>query len=543
MMARRAGLLALFTLMAVLHTWPLASDIGGLSRLDNDDTALNVWAISWVAHIVPRQPLAFFDAPIFYPERRTFAYSEHMLVPGLMGAPLSWTGVDPVIVYNVLVIAGLALSSWAMCLLLIAWTGSTAAGIVAGLLYAFNAHLLTRFAHLQALHVEFLPLALWAFDRVLAGTRDANATETRSGRERHRTLVLAGAFVLQALCSNYTFVFVSAALMVAAVVRANEWLLPWRTDRVRALALAAVLAVTVMLPFLWPYYQVSREQGLARSIDEVGLYSAGLLDYFATGGRVHYAWWSHRVFEGRTALFPGVTATVLTLFALSRGGLRRDPRVRMVAAIGLAGLALSFGPALPGYAWLHAHVPLLQGIRGAARWGFLTLTAVAVLAGYGVGALESRYRRSPYWLASLLGIVALVTLEALRAPMSLVAVTPVPAIYARVAADRGPLVELPYFGGMSVSENARYMVPAARHFRPLVNGYSGFEPASSRERAERWRAFPAAPVLDEMRALGVRHVMLHLDGVEEEVREQAAAEPGLTLVADDGARRLYALQP
>ncbi|MCC7123614.1 MAG: hypothetical protein IT178_02110 [Acidobacteria bacterium] len=542
MTVRRAGLLVLFVLMAVLHTWPLASDIGGLSRLDNDDTALNVWAISWVAHIIPRNPASFFDAPIFYPEHRTFAYSEHMLVPGLIGAPLSWAGVDPVIVYNLLVIAGLALSGWAMCLLIISWTGSTAAGIVAGLLYGFNAHLLTRFAHLQALHVEFLPLTLWAFDRVVTGWPGTDR-ETGGGRRAAAALLLAAAFVLQALCSNYTFVFLSAALLVAAVVRADEWLWPWRADRVRALMLAAAVAVAVMFPFLWPYYEVSREQGLARSIDEVRLYSAGLLDYLTTGGRLHYDWWSHRFFEGRTALFPGVTAMALTVFALSHATLRRDPRVRMAVAIGIAGVALSFGPALPGYAWLHAHVPLLQGLRAAGRWGFLLLTGVAILAGYGVAALEALYRRSPYWLASVLAIMALITLEALRAPMSLVPVTPVPAIYAQVGAASGPLVELPYYGGMSVSENARYMVAAAQHFRPLVNGYSGFEPASSRERAERWRAFPAASVLDEMRALGVRHVMLHLAGVSDTVRDQVAAESALTLVADDGARRLYALQP
>ena len=50
-----------------------------------------------------------------------------------------------------------------------AWTGSTFAGIVAGCLFAFNAHLLTRYAHLQALHLEFLPAVFFAFDRVLRG--------------------------------------------------------------------------------------------------------------------------------------------------------------------------------------------------------------------------------------------------------------------------------------------------------------------------------------------------------------------------------------
>ena len=35
--------------MEVLHSWPLASDPAHLARLDNDDAALNTWAITWVA--------------------------------------------------------------------------------------------------------------------------------------------------------------------------------------------------------------------------------------------------------------------------------------------------------------------------------------------------------------------------------------------------------------------------------------------------------------------------------------------------------------
>jgi hypothetical protein len=54
-----------------------------------------------------------------------------------------------------------------MALVVLRWTGSTVAGILAGMLYAFNAHLLTRLVHLQALHIEFLPLALLALDQVL----------------------------------------------------------------------------------------------------------------------------------------------------------------------------------------------------------------------------------------------------------------------------------------------------------------------------------------------------------------------------------------
>lgn len=61
--------------LAVVHTWPLALAPGRLSRHDNADTMLNEWIVAWVVHQAPRDPAALFDANIFFPERRTLAFS------------------------------------------------------------------------------------------------------------------------------------------------------------------------------------------------------------------------------------------------------------------------------------------------------------------------------------------------------------------------------------------------------------------------------------------------------------------------------------
>ena len=51
---RRLAALAFFAAMAVLHSWPLASDPSHLARLDNHDAELNTWIVAWVAHALPR---------------------------------------------------------------------------------------------------------------------------------------------------------------------------------------------------------------------------------------------------------------------------------------------------------------------------------------------------------------------------------------------------------------------------------------------------------------------------------------------------------
>jgi hypothetical protein len=528
---RRLAQLALFLALATLHTWPLASDPAHLSRLDNDDTAFNTWVVAWVAHQLPRHPLELFEAPVFYPEHHALAFSEHMIVQAAMGAPLQWAGVSPVLVFNLLVWLGFALSGFAMCVLVERWTASAAAGVVAGSLYAFNAHFLTRFAHLQALHVEFFPLVLYAFDRLLQRPSARLAT------------LLAGAFVLQALCSNYTMVFVAGALLVAMATRPE----PWRRDAGPLwlwLAAAGLLVTVLLAPFLYPYYEIATEQGMVRSLDEVREYSASWLDYLTTAGRLHYQLWAWRVFGDRTSLFPGVAGSLLALFAALSGVGWRDPRARMVLAFGVVGFALSFGPSLPGYGWMHEHVPLFQGIRAAARWAFLFLTAVAVLAGFGVAEWRRRLDGRSWWPAIAVALVGLVTLEAMRAPLALVRFAGIAAVHHRLDNDAVTgIIVFPLYTGETVHRNARYMLDQTKHWRPMINGYSSFVPNSFFERAARLRAFPSAAAIEELRSLHISHVVVQRTPFQEMYGAAALAalrlHPDLEFVLDQEGVVVY----
>src|SRR5882672_8475766 len=104
--SRRAAALAVCLLLAVAHTWPLARHPGRYSLNDNADAELNEWIMAWVAHQLPRDPVHLFEANIFHPAHDSLAFSEPLIVPALMGAPLAWSGASPVLVYNVILIAG-----------------------------------------------------------------------------------------------------------------------------------------------------------------------------------------------------------------------------------------------------------------------------------------------------------------------------------------------------------------------------------------------------------------------------------------------------
>src|SRR5438105_9884672 len=103
---------------------------------DDGDPLLNAWTMSWVAHQVTRAPARLFDANIFYPERRTLAYSETLVAPALVAAPLQWAGVGPLLVSNIVLLSGFVVSGAAMALLVRTLTGCTGPAMVAAIVFA-----------------------------------------------------------------------------------------------------------------------------------------------------------------------------------------------------------------------------------------------------------------------------------------------------------------------------------------------------------------------------------------------------------------------
>jgi hypothetical protein len=57
-----------------------------------------------------------------------------------------------------------------------------------------------------------------------------------------------------------------------------------------------------------------------------------------------------------------------------------------------------------------------------------------------------------------------------------------------------------------------YMVYSTLHWKPLVNGYAGIEPARYVRLRELARGFPSRELLDALREIGVRYVVLHRGG-------------------------------
>lgn len=521
---RQTGWLLVFAALAVVETWPLASNPAHLSRNDNGDTMLNEWTMAWVVHQAPRDIVHLFDANIFHPTPHVLAYSEALLVQSAFAAPLLWAGASPVLAYNLVLIAGLALSGWTMCLVVARWTRDWASGAAAGIVFAFSAALLTNLPHMQALHVEFVAPMLWALDRLLDDPR------VRRGAS------LALWFTLQALTSYYLLVIMGFGLAAATAVRWDAWRA--RGRRVAgALATAAGISAILLGPFLFEYWRVHHDAGMTRSFtDQLPTFWR---DYFTTPSHVgQFLFGSLTSFTG---LFPGLGGILLTLFAIATGALRQG-RARMCVALGICGVLLSFGPDLPGYQFLYRAALPLQGIRAPARFGFLLTVAVAILGGMGFAALRRRIQ-SGATLAIVTPLILIVLVaESLVAPLWLRRFDGVPPIYGRLKGEPNAVVaEMPMPGGRATALNAGYLLNSTASWYRLVNGYSGFVPASYWTQSEAVADFPSAASTAALRAMGVTHIFVHRDQLGSRA-SGLADDPALRLIADDGAIALYAIR-
>ena len=207
------------------------------------DALFSVWRLAWIAHQVPHDPLHLFDANIFYPALKTLAYSDALLLPGLIGAPLVWIGVHPVLVHNLLIVLSFVGSGVAMYILVRTVTGSVWAAWFSGAVFAFQPYRFAHYSQLELLWGWWIPLALWALHRMFT-------------HHRVRDGALLGLFVaLQAWSCIYYAVFLVTAVAVVTVVMACGWSRSQIVGLVKPAIAAALVCGIFVGPYAVPYVQ------------------------------------------------------------------------------------------------------------------------------------------------------------------------------------------------------------------------------------------------------------------------------------------------
>lgn len=509
----------LFAAGAVAMTWPLATDLDAGIALGTERVAtvplFNLWTLAWNVETIGRGFNGYWQAPIFHPAADAFAFSEPQPVLGLLAAALCGLGLSMVAAYGLLLIASLALNGILTVTLLrrvgLDWLPAITGGALV---------LVLPFTHQQLGVLQLVPLAgVLLFAMTVLGFADKPGTSTG--------LALGSALALAYGLSAQVGVFCALAMTPAAC-----WMWwPHRRDQRAWIGLFAGVALFFGLvsPLLAVQLRATSNEGFVRSAETVRKHSAKPAQYLKT------PWPQLIPTPGITtterpstrAFWPGTMRLLLALAAVAgiwRSSLRRR------AGAGLLLLAtsvlLSLGGNLGAFGLSLADVlrllPGLGQIRSFFRFALFAQLAVALLA---AGALhwllgksrqrlgtDSRLQR----LRSAGPVVALALLAIFEIRPSPGSIAPMPALDLKlpwlgwIETNTEPddvLVFLPFPEGRSVEDYAttsQWMYWQQRHWRPMVNGYSGFFPRRFKELKKTMKGFPSARSLAALKEVGVR---------------------------------------
>ena len=450
------GFTAAVTWPYVLHLRDAVADAG--------DPYFVSWVLWWDYHQTFHDPLNLFHSNLFFPFRYTLAFSEHSYGIALPFFPLYALGFRPLTVHAVALFFAFASTGYGAFRLGRTLAGSAAAGWIAGIAFAFVPFRFSMLSHLQYLFAIWIPLV---FEALVLFARE---------RSWKRAIWLGVAFFMSGITCLTWFAFSLVPLAAAAAIllaRYGIWRDPnfWRRG---AVTLGA--AGIALLPFLLPYYIVTKSYHFERSIAEVTDGSARAMQWLAVEGR-------NRLWRGlgdnlavgtRFRLFPGSLPVGLAVIAVVRRS-RRSDGLWLGLMLAVVGFIYSLGWNSFFYRVLYELLPIFRSIRITGRGAMFAYLGLAVLAGLGAKALsEIISRRSPrLGSAVTCGLATLLLFELNTSRLRIVHGDVEPdAITLRLKETpmRGGIVFLPADAGL----NHRRTLRSADHRKPLITGTSGF---------------------------------------------------------------------
>ncbi len=531
-----------FLVLAIVFTRPLLTEGNDHTYKDPYDPTLQAWTLAWDTRALTSEPFDLFNANIFFPNPYTLAYSDAQVVTAVLSMPIRAVTGNPLQTSNYMVIFNFFLCEVGAYFLVLHLTGSRAAGVVAGIAYAFAPPRLAHMGHLQITAAAFIPLALLFLHRF-------------SEEGKPRDAALFGLFaVLQTLSTWYYGLILGFAvivfLIVRLVMRPKAFTLKW----VGTFLLVLVVSGAVVAPFARPYLKVHEtEPRFERKVSEVDLFSPDIRDY-AIAPQENLIWGSvtsglreetdsrggqteRSLFTGLVPLLLGIAGAVY-LFARGRGAARFDVRfyVTLVAASFVMSLGTSlylFGHRLNiwmPYEFFYRFFPGFKAMRVPGRFVILIGLSLAVLSGFavkGIVSYLSRYRGSFLPALACIVIVALLLADLMSVNLPMFRVPTddeFPSVYTWLKEQPGeaPTAELPladydrdtFTAGLQYEptwapREALRTYYSTLHWKKLFNGYSGYIPDSYYRGVRAARDFPSQEAVDFFRGEGVEYLIVH----------------------------------
>lgn len=294
----------LYAVLTFILAYPLSLHPGTRVLPQGSDTDLMLWIFGWDVHALTHQPLALFDANIYYPYRHTLAYAENLIGSAVLSAPIVWLTGNLVLAMNAAALLSCVLCGVGMYVLARRLGLGPAGAVIAGLVFAFAPPRFFRLGQLHLTTVQWLPFCLAFLHGYL-----------ESGDKRDLRWALAF-FVFQVFTSGHGAVLTAVSILLLIAWRLVLGEPPQLLKRLRDLGVpGAAMLVTVVL-FVLPYRAVQQEMGLRRSLSESYLFAPNAESFLASPSYVDQFLTSKLtdapvLDRARALLFPGYLTLVL----------------------------------------------------------------------------------------------------------------------------------------------------------------------------------------------------------------------------------------
>ena len=449
--AGRGTLLGLAYLAITLAmTYPLIFHFGSYVYAGMEDGSMSVWNLWWMKYAVfhlGQSPMS--TNYLFYPEGVNLVFHSLPKVLGLVSLPLQFVaGIT--IAYNTIVVLTFVLTGLATYWLAYYLLGERLPAFLAGAFFAFSPFRWGQRPHLQLLSTMLMPV----FILLLLKAKESLAA---GGRRPWALFGLAGA-VLGVIAYDTEYYSIFLILFTVLFVVFD---FPFRLKRedlrrwlrmVLGLALAGAVFAVLYLPML-----IAAAHALAASGDYVVYpagrtvtYAADFLSFFVPNEVSQFlSPLSNQAIDFTDTVYLGWLAIGLGLAGV--WFYRRSRRVWLLAltVLGFGALALGPHPIINGVMYnqpapylVITKLPLFQAARVPARFGVMTMLALALLAGYGAKALLARLRKvKTGWAAATVPVATALILGLMfveyKSPPDLTS-TDFPSVYADIAASNTP---------------------------------------------------------------------------------------------------------
>ncbi|HVZ67472.1 MAG TPA: hypothetical protein VG917_04355 [Patescibacteria group bacterium] len=484
----------IFIAASVYITYPLIVNLGSLTTGFGDELVIS-WIMNWVIHALITNPLSLFQANIYYPYTNTLAYSDLHLISSIMAAPIVLITREPIVAINFTMIVSLILLPFGIFLLSYYLTKNFATSLIAGFLVVFSPAVLDKRIHLQMLALEWIPFSIIFF---------LNFVRSKQFKFISLAVIFSVIQIYNCFMAGYFLILFYFVYFTYVYFFDGAKFILFKDKKILLLLLGAIVAI---LPFVIPYYQVSKEFSYTRDIRDTIHFALQPEDLLypneTTRLQKPLLYLSNRNKYPENAEiktgYLGFVFTVLSICALIYVAKNRKNKnngiINIFLIASILGLLLSFGPFLHfGRVTIHHPLPIplpylpfyylapgFKGFRNSSRFEMMSIIFIAPVIAYMLADFSKKKVKNIG--NTFFGLLILLIVLEYNFPMQFYPALQAknfPKIYSYLNSlpTNSKIIIMPIFNwnmwgnGMEIEREFYSTV----EYRAMVNGSSGFSP-------------------------------------------------------------------